>query len=511
MKLYFGFNLQTHALLCHEMAKTILEEEPDSRFAGIMTVKGGRHEKWLKKQTEVPYDLLDSTDAIEKRALDYEASVERIAEWERRLGCPLMDLIIADRNIGHRYVTDGRMIRTDIMKYNSHEDLQRFLCCFLDTFEEHLTQFKPDLIFIPVIANMPLLALVRVCQWMDIPFAVLRSARIGNRHVLSKNDATERFADIEAAYHKACEEGGPLPDLPEEFDSYLKSFKTDAPETPIWATSVSQSIERLQKMNFFRFYGEMGLRLALACRRRIFPPLKRDLRWKKPFSTFAFQVRQKTAVRRFKPGRFDEPRDSEPFVYFPLHLSPEASTMVLAPDFVNQPNLIDHLAMRIPLSHKLYVKEHPTMIGRRPDGFYDRIRRHANVRLINPMVNSMELTRRADLITSITGTAAWEAILMGRPVLMFGESYFSHLGLCHRLGEPSGLGSLMKDIIFEEKKTECGPDELVRFMKCLHDGSFDIPDSIEVFWGRIIPPGKPNDKEIRVARMLAGRLLKIKG
>ena len=437
MKLYFGFNLQTHALLCHEIAKSILEAVPGSRFAGVMTVKGGRHEKWLKKQTEVPYDLLDSTDAIEKRALEYEAPVERIVEWERRLNCPLLDLIIADRNIGHRYVTDGRTIRTDIMKHDSQEDLQRFLCCFLDTFEEQLIQFKPDLVFLPLVASMPLLALIRVCEWMGIPFVVLRSIRIGNRMVLSKNDATERFADIETAFQKACDEGGPLPDLPEEFSRYLNSFKTDAPETPVWATSCSQAIERLQKMNFFRFYGEMGLRLALACRRRAFPPLKRDLRWKKPFSIFAFHLRQKTAVRRFRPGRFDQPCDGERFVYFPLHLSPEASTMVLAPDFTDQLALIDRLAMRIPLSHKLYVKEHPTMIGRRPVGFYDRIRRHVNVRLINPLVDSMELTRRADLLASITGTAAWEAILMGRPVLMFGESYFSHLGLCHRLTDPS--------------------------------------------------------------------------
>jgi hypothetical protein len=509
VNVYFGFNLQTHTLLCHEVAKNIQAAEPGSRFAGIMSVKGGPHEKWIRNQSEVAYDLIDTTDALEKAALDYEVTTERVMEWERRLGFPLMDLVIADRDAGHRYVTDGRCIETTMSAHDSHEDLQRFICCFLDTYEDRLTTFRPDLVYIVCIAALPCLALARVCEVLNIPFVVLRSTRIGNRHVLSLNDATERFADIEAAFHRACDEGGPLPELPEECRSYLNSFQTDSPEAPVWATSCSQNIEKLQNMNFFRFYGEMALRLGLACTRRLLPPRNRDLRWKKPFSTFAFQIRQKTAVRRFKSDDFDSPRDDEPFIYFPLHLSPEASTMVLAPDYVNQAALIDHLAMRIPLSHKLYVKEHPIMIGRRPAGFYDRIRRHVNVRLINPLVNSMELARRADLVTSISGTAAWESILMGCPVLMFGESFFSHLGLCHRLSEPAGLGGLIKDIVFNQKPTKHGSDELVRFMKCLYDGSFDVPDCIEAYWGRKIPPGKLNEKEIRVAKILAARLVSL--
>ena len=507
MKIFFGFNLQTHTLLCHEVAKNILAAQPDSRFAGVMSVKGGVHEKWIKKQKEVAYDLLDITDAIEKRALGYEVSTERVMEWERRLGCPLMDLVIADRDAGHRTVTDGRLIRTDMAAHDSQEELQRFVCCFLDTYEARLRSFRPDLVFIVCIAALPTLALARVCEWMDIPYVVSRSVRIGNRFVLSKNDATERFYEIEAAFEKACEEGGELPVLSDEFQSYLNSYQTNSPETPVWAHTCNQAIEKLQGANFFKFYGELVLRFLLACKRRLLPPRKRDLRWKKPFSIFAFHVRQKTAVRRFRPDRFDEPQDGEVYIYFPLHLSPEASTMVLAPEFVDQLAVIDRLAMRIPLSHKLYVKEHPTMIGRRPKGYYDRIRRHPNVRLINPLSDSLALTRRADLVAVITGTVGWEAILMGRQVLMFGESFFSHLGFCHQAGEQGALGKLLKEIILKGKRPLRGADDLVRYMNCLHDGSFELPHGIEVFWGRLIPPGKLNEHETCAARVLGERIL----
>jgi hypothetical protein len=416
MRLYFGFNLQTHTLLCHEMAKQILQHEPEARFAGVMSVKDGAHERFLKKQTDVPYELLDTTDEIEKRALSYEVSAGRIAEWERRLSCPLMDLVIADRDLGHRYVAGGELIRTDMMAHDRHEDLQRVVCCFLDTYEERLSRFKPDLVFIVCIAALPTLALARVCECMGIRYVVLRSARIGDRFVLSLNGATERFYQVEQAFETACAQGGPLPQLPPEFQRYLDSYQTDRPEAPVWAAACSRSIEKLQKANPFRFYGELGLRFALACKRKLMPPKNRDLRWKHPFSIFRFHLKQKLAVRHFRPKRFDEPRDGEAYIYFPLHLTPEAATMVLSPAFTDQNALIDLLASRIPLTHKLYVKEHPTMIGRRPRGFYERIRRHANVRLLNPLFDSMTLTRRADLLASITGTAAWEAILMGRPV-----------------------------------------------------------------------------------------------
>ncbi len=507
MRLYFGFNLQTHTLLCHEVAKKILATDPDSRFAGIMSVKDGVHEQWLKKQTDVSYEQLDTTDEIEKQALTYTVPDGRIAEWERRFDRPLFDLIIADRDAGHRFVSGGRLIRTDMMAHDSHEKLQRFVCCFLDTYEDRLRRFKPDLVFIVCIAALPALALARVCEWMGIPFVVLRSARIGNRFVLSLNDATERFYQIEEAFEQACAQGGPLPQLPEPFQRYLDSYRTDSPEAPVWAATCNQTIEKIKKTNLVRFYGELGLRFGLACKRKLFPPPERDLRWKHPFSTFSFQLRQKMAIRHFRPETFDEPRDGEPYIYFPLHLTPEASTMVLSPAFTDQNALIDLLAANIPLSHKLYVKEHPTMIGLRPPRFYERVRRHVNVRLINPLADSMALTRRSDMIASITGTVAWEAILMERPVLMFGESFFSHLGFCHRAGDPAELGRLIKEILFHGRKPARGANELVRYLQCLYDGSFELPDGIQVLWGGLLKPGRTGERETLFASVLAAQIL----
>jgi len=506
MRVYFGFNLQTHTLLCHEIAKNILAKQPDSRFAGVMTVKEGMHEKLLRKQTDVSYEFLDTTDAIEENALDYTVSSERIVEWERRLRRPVMDLIVADRDIGHRYVRGGILVKTDIMDFDSHEDLKRLVCCFLDTYEDRLTRFKPDVVFFPAIASLPLLALARVCKYLKIPFVVLRSTRIGDRFVLSQNDDTERFYDAEEMFEDLCSKGGTLPELSPEFKQYLESYRTEFPDRPEWAISCDDGINALQNRNVILFYGELLARFGLACKRSLFPRKNRELRWKHPFSIFNFQFRERMAVRGFCSKKWDMPRDNEPFIYFPLHLNPEASTMILAPGFVDQTSTIDLLAKNIPLSHKLYVKEHPAMIGRRPKGFYQSILKNVNVRLISPFADSMELSRRADLITVITGTAGWEAVLMGRSVLSLGESFFSHLGFSHRCADVDELGPLIKEIVLEGLAPRCGDDDMVRWMYCLHQGSFQLPNGVDVLWP-MKPIKEASEKESQVAGVLAEQLI----
>ena len=486
MKLYFGFNLQSHTVMCHEIANAVLAAEPDSRFAGVMTVKDGPHEKWMRSQADIPYEQLDTTDAIEELSLTYDVPPGRVEEWERRMGRPLSDLIVADRNIGHRYVTGGRQVRTDIMRYDSPEDLRRFVVCFLDTFEERLKRFKPDLVFMPVIASLPALALARVCRYLDIPFVVLRSVRIGNYFILSRNDETERFYEVEQQFDQACQQGGAVPVLADEFRSYMQSYRTESPEQPVWALTCNQAIESIQKKNPIAFYGELVVRVGLACVRCFRAPRKRFLRWKHPFSIFSVQFFQKTGVRFFNPDRFDSPQAGEPYIYFPLHLDPEASTMVLSPEFTDQLSVVDMLAKSIPLTHTLYVKEHPTMIGRRPPGFYKRIRHHTNVRLINPLVNSMELSRQADLIISITGTAGWEAILMGRPVLTLGESFYAQLGFSFHCSDARRLPELIKEILFKTIQPRCGQEDLARFFACLYDRSFLLPGGVVALW-----PDKP--------------------
>ncbi len=176
-------------------------------------------------------------------------------------------------------------------------------------------------------------------------------------------------------------------------------------------------------------------------------------------------------------------KDSE-FIYFTLHVDPEASTMHLSPEFTDQVAVIELLAKRRPLHMNIMVKEHPNMIGRRPPGFYEAIRRLPGVYLINPAIASRELVKRAKLVFTITGTVAWEAIVLQKPAVMLG--HFPFLPFATKVGKGLRLAKVdtLADDIQEGLKLKPVPDEeLQRFLSLLFEQSFSL--SSQLFWGEV--------------------------
>ena len=71
----------------------------------------------------------------------------------------------------------------------------------------------------------------------------------------------------------------------------------------------------------------------------------------------------------------------------------------------------------MPATHKLWIKEHRGGISDRSLAWFRRIKRLPNVRVIDPFANIYSLIRNADLLVTISGTAGFEAALMGVPSL----------------------------------------------------------------------------------------------
>ena len=63
----------------------------------------------------------------------------------------------------------------------------------------------------------------------------------------------------------------------------------------------------------------------------------------------------------------------EPYVFFPMHHQPEASTCSESPAWVYQDMIIEQLAIHAPGEFKVVVKEHPRSYGRRGEKFFGRL------------------------------------------------------------------------------------------------------------------------------------------
>jgi hypothetical protein len=134
-------------------------------------------------------------------------------------------------------------------------------------------------------------------------------------------------------------------------------------------------------------------------------------------------IRQGINVRVFDiPSVQDLPSR---FVYYPLQMTPETSINAPAPFFVDQLRAIDALRFAMPNDATLVVKEHWASVMVRPTSFLRSLTRRSGVRIIRYNEPSIEIIRRASLTVTVTGTAAFEAFLLGRPSLLLGAAFFA--------------------------------------------------------------------------------------
>jgi hypothetical protein len=110
------------------------------------------------------------------------------------------------------------------------------------------------------------------------------------------------------------------------------------------------------------------------------------------------------------------------YAFFGLHMQPEASIDVFTHFFSNQVRVIELISRSLPPTHTLLVKLHKSDVPNYSRKYLAQLSRFPGVKLVSPQADTRELIRKADLVFGIQGTIGLEAALLGRPVIMFGES-----------------------------------------------------------------------------------------
>jgi hypothetical protein len=112
----------------------------------------------------------------------------------------------------------------------------------------------------------------------------------------------------------------------------------------------------------------------------------------------------------------------EPFAFFGLHMQPESSIDVFAHFFSNQVRVIEMISRSLPPTCSLLVKLHKSDAPNYSTQYLARLRRFPGVRIVAPHANSVDFIRTARLVFAIQGTIGLEAALLGKPVIVFGDS-----------------------------------------------------------------------------------------
>ena len=110
------------------------------------------------------------------------------------------------------------------------------------------------------------------------------------------------------------------------------------------------------------------------------------------------------------------------FVFFGLHMQPESSIDVFAHFFSNQERVVELIARSVPPTHSVLVKLHKSDSSNYSPNQLARLARFPGVKLVSPYADTVEFIKNADLIFAIQGTIGLEGALLGKPVIMFGDS-----------------------------------------------------------------------------------------
>jgi hypothetical protein len=118
----------------------------------------------------------------------------------------------------------------------------------------------------------------------------------------------------------------------------------------------------------------------------------------------------------------------ENYIYFPLHLEPELNTAILGLDFKNQLDAVLTLHDQLPEGWLLLLKENPKQSYlHRGEAYWQRVSQLPNVRFASNRSNSQTLIAGAKLVATITGTSGYEALLVGKACLVFGDAWYADL------------------------------------------------------------------------------------
>lgn len=172
---------------------------------------------------------------------------------------------------------------------------------------------------------------------------------------------------------------------------------------------------------------------------------------------------------------FDSVIHNDKFFLYPLHLQPEASTLVLSPHYTNQLEVIRSIAKELPADHLLYVKEHPSAYGRHSLAFYKAIKSIYNVRLISAQENTKGLLKNTAGIIVLSGTMGWEGFLLQKPVFVMGSVFYDVFDGIKSAKGFTDLGSGMRNIDdFVVASEDQISNALIAIYRAQYDGLFDV-------------------------------------
>lgn len=428
----------------------------------------------------LPFTNFD-IEALEKDWIERPCNIEKLKYYEDLLGPgQLNKIIIADRHIGQGYVHDSDKIDSLLSRKMAEPDaIKNYIGNSLAFFDSLFPEGSKSACFIYCVAGSYAFALGEIAKKRGAEFYQLQPSRIDNYYIMDTSVEGYGTPIIELYNHLRLHPEEITVEENKQASKWLVDFRNHDDVLPEY-----ERVNRKNKAHTKKLITH-AKSLSRACARllyyKIFPE-KVLYRATSPLQTIINSIMYPYRLWRLSYARWwvDESQlAGKSYILFPLHVTPEASTMVLAPDHTSQFSVIEALSKSAPLHMEIIVKEHPMMIGLRPLSFYKAIRALPNVRFIETNTNTQSLIKNSALIATITGTAGWEAIIRGKPLILFGKPPYS--GLKEGFVFCPDLSNLPLALHHALCQSPCSEEALIAYIVAVYKLGLPLP--VQLLWG----------------------------
>ena len=432
-----------YAKIGHSVALKLKEKYGVDEFCAYII--SSRAKEFFDKQTDIKYTNYLFDDDLHKTYKDETIDIEYLKQMEKKYGDPnFWPYAYSDRVL--MMSLESVDIKTmEINPMYNHEEILKIFQMRLKIYIEFLEKEKPDFILFFSIGLIGQNLFYNIAKKMGIKVFNDDWVRLGNKMAITENYKT--ITNIKETFTK-INNNEYISSCVDEAKNIIKKFKETGslglealqPHVEVKSDSITIKKRLSVYYNIIESY--------FKDRHLNYVKSSNPIYWLK--IKVLYKINKKIGYNKF----YSQPKKEEDFIFYPLHFEPELSIATMAPFFMDQITTIKYLALSIPLNFKIYIKEHPSMVNYRERSYYKKLLKIPNVVLIDHKINSFDLIKNAKITAVTTGTAGWEAILLGKPVITFGNVFFNDFPLTKRCHTPENLPYIINELLDDYVKND---------------------------------------------------------
>ncbi|MCF6349955.1 MAG: hypothetical protein L3J23_02860 [Flavobacteriaceae bacterium] len=422
--------------------ENLINEDKLKSSSIIGIVEGNRWEKEAKRLNT--QNRLVFFDELDKKNIDIKSELERIAnEYD-------------NTNI---YACDRYLI-------NKKREFQEKMLVYTYLFFENLFYKNITHYFTTGIAYTYNLVSYQVSKKFNIKHVSFYGIRFKNKTAISY-DILNNFNEINEAYKKFS-----LQKVTKEMYEPINAFVNKPVQPSYMNNTINGSTINLVfiKEFFIRFKKYFFVKRH-----------KYDLFTNNPFKLSGFKLKKVFNAKKinlFHNFIFDKVNLTEKYFLFPLHMQPEASTLILASNYVEQKTAIINISKLIPPNVKLYIKEHRSALGQNRISFYRELKKYPNIKLVSFKENTFNLIKHSLGTINLSSTVGLETLFLKKPSLVLGNVFYNRSNLTLKVNDFNQLKKYINDIVFNkfnlDEYFENYDARLAYFIYCLNENSYSF-------------------------------------